>query len=214
MQSLQLPQEGPLRILALGAHPDDIEIGAGATIHLLAAARTVEFTAVVLTSNSVRAAETKSALQALLPEGTVEVQVHEMPDGRLPGEFDQVKDVLAPLGRSPWDIVFAPHSEDAHQDHALLGRLAPTALRDHLILHYEIPKWDGDLGRLVPNLYVPISPAVLDVKWDVLDTHHVSQRGHDWWSKDVFAGLARLRGMECRSDFAEAFRVNKFVVSV
>ncbi len=93
-----------------------------------------------------------------------------------------------------------------------MGALAPTAFRDHLILHYEIPKWDGDLGSLNPNFYTPLTEERMRHKWDLLDEHYVSQRSHDWWDREVISGLARMRGMECRSRYAEAFRVDKAVM--
>jgi LmbE family N-acetylglucosaminyl deacetylase len=168
--------------------------------------------AFVVTSTPQRAAECRAALTALAGPAVLSIEHGELPDGRLPAHFDAVKAHLAGLADRPWDLVLAPHAEDAHQDHALLGRLAPTAFRDHVILHYEVPKWDGDLGSLRPNLYVPLSAEQVQRKWDILNEHYVSQRAHDWWDREIFAGLARLRGMECRSRYAEAFRVDKMVL--
>ena len=214
MEALSLPSPGPLRVLALGAHCDDIEIGAGGTLARLATERPdTRFSAVVLTSTPERAAETRACLAALVAPAVVEVTVHELPDTRLPSHYDQVKDVLAALSREPWDLVLTHHAADAHQDHRLLGTYVPTAFRDHLVARFEIPKWDGDLGASRPNLYVPLSPAQMRGKWEALDTHHRSQRGKDWWSYETFSALARLRGMECRAPYAEAFRVDKVVLS-
>ena len=205
----------PLRVLALGAHCDDIEIGAGGTLARLATERPgTEFTAVVLTSTPQRADESEACLTALIAGAPLDVRVHDLPDTRLPSHYDQVKDLLAELSREPWDMVLTHHGSDAHQDHRLLGTYAPTAFRDHLVLQFEIPKWDGDLGASRPNLYVPLSPTQMRAKWEVLDTHYPSQRGKDWWSYETFAALARLRGMECRAPYAEAFRVDKAVLSL
>lgn len=213
MIGLLLPPREPLRVLAIGAHCDDVEIGAGGTVlELRRQAPALELTVFVACTTPARAAECQAALTALAGSASPSIEMAELPDSRLPAHFDSVKDRLADLARRPWDLVLTPHAEDAHQDHALLGRLAPTAFRDHLILHYEVPKWDGDLGSLRPNLYVPLSAEQVQRKWDILDEHYVSQRSHDWWDREIIAGLARLRGMECRSRYAEAFRVDKLVL--
>lgn len=212
MIDLLLPGKEPLRVLALGAHCDDIEIGAGGLIlELHARPSGMQFHAFVATASADRAAECRSSLTAFAGADS-SLDTTTLPDGRLPAHYDAVKDRLAALAARPWDLVLAPHSQDAHQDHAMLGALAPTAFRDHLILHYEVPKWDGDLGLLQPTLYVPLTAEHVQRKWDLLDEHYVSQRPHDWWDAEVFAGLARLRGIECRSRYAEAFRVDKMTL--
>ncbi len=212
MIGLHLP-DGPLRVLAVGAHCDDIEIGAGGLLRRLVREHAaVSVGALVLTSTPERATETRSALTALLDPVLPQVTTCGLRDGRLPAQFDAVKDALADAAAAPWDLVLAPHPEDAHQDHALVGSLVPTALRDHLVLHYEIPKWDGDLGRLAPNLYVPLTAEDIETKWRLLDAHYPSQRGHDWWQRETFAALARLRGMECRAEYAESFRTTKAII--
>ena len=200
-------------VLAIGAHCDDIEIGAGGT--LAAWAREdphTEFAFVVLTSTPERAAESRACLAALVAPATATIEVHHLRDTRLPAQFDEVKDVLARLARQPWDVVLTHQRYDAHQDHRLLGELAPTAFRDHLVMQFEVPKWDGDLGTAHPNLYVPLTADDVARKWATLDEHYPSQRGKDWWDAETFAALARLRGMECRAPYAEAFRVEKMVL--
>lgn len=200
----------PLRVLAIGAHCDDIEIGAGGALAALCAARpATEVAAVILTSVPERAIEARNCLTEITTPGAITVTVHDLPDTRLPAHFDEVKDVLAELAQEPWDLVLTHHRYDAHQDHRLLGEFVPTAFRDHLIWHFEVPKWDGDLGASSPSVYVPLTRAQLDAKWEALDRHYVSQRGKDWWDRETFTALARLRGMECRSAYAEAFRVEK-----
>jgi LmbE family N-acetylglucosaminyl deacetylase len=117
-----------------------------------------------------------------------------------------VKDLLQDFASgSPAQVVLAPSPADAHQDHRLLGELVRTAFRDHLVLHYEIPKWDGDLGAGRPQTYWPMSAEQMRQKYALLEKHYPSQRGHDWFREDTFLALARLRGMECRSEYAEAF---------
>jgi LmbE family N-acetylglucosaminyl deacetylase len=102
--------------------------------------------------------------------------------------------------------------DDAHQDHRLLGAMAPTVWRDALVLHYEIPKWDGDLGR--SNCYVPISPELGQRKVSLLNKHYPSQQSRDWWDDETFFALMRIRGMERRSRYAEAFQTSKAVLSL
>lgn len=215
MLELLLPPHRSLRVLALGAHCDDIEIGAGGALMRLAQrAAGVQFGAFVATSTPQRATECRAALAALAGSAELRVQIAELRDTRLPTDFDAVKDHLGSLAAEPWDLVLTPHADDAHQDHALLGRLTPTAFRDHLVLRYEIPKWDGDLGSLRPNLYIPLTPEQMQRKWQVLDEHYASQRSRDWWDFETISSLARLRGVECRAQFAEAFRVDKLIVDV
>jgi LmbE family N-acetylglucosaminyl deacetylase len=109
------------------------------------------------------------------------------------------------------DLVIAPSTADAHQDHRTIGEIVPTVFRDHLCLGYEIPKWDGDLGR--PSVYHPLPEDVARRKVELLHKCYPSQRGRDWWDDEVFLGLARLRGMECRSRYAEAFTCTKLILS-
>ncbi len=213
MLDLLLPSTTPLRVLALGAHCDDIEIGAGGIILELTGRPTeVEFGVFVATSTPQRAEESRSALTDLVGSAKLTANIAQLRDTRHPADFDALKDYLGQLSVDAWDLVLTPHADDAHQDHAILGRLAPTAFRNHLILRYEIPKWDGDLGALRPNLYVPLSSEQMHRKWEVLNRHYVSQRARDWWDYETISSLARLRGVECRSAYAEAFRVDKMIL--
>ena len=140
--------DGPLRIVCLGAHPDDIEIGCGGTLLTLAAARPVQASVVVPTGTPERHAEARKATAAFLPGADVDVRLLDLPDGRLPAHWDTVKALLEDVAATTPapDLVFAPRRDDAHQDHRLVAELAPTVWRDALVLRYEIPKWDGDLG--------------------------------------------------------------------
>jgi LmbE family N-acetylglucosaminyl deacetylase len=165
-----------------------------------------------LTGDSVRAAEAVASTEAFLPSAATEL--HQFPDGRLPAHWNAVKDILHSFSRRvplP-DVVLAPRTDDAHQDHRLLGRLAPTIWRNSAIWHYEVPKWDGDLRT--PNLYVPISDNHAVQKIDLLNKYYPSQSHHDWWDDELFFGLMRLRGMECRSRYAEGFYVTKSITAV
>lgn len=200
---------GRLDVICLGAHPDDIEIGCGGTLIALAEAG-LSLTNVVLTGSPDRAAEAVNGAAAVQPDATF-VQRH-LPDGRLPTAWAEVKEVLEEVATSTRaDIVLAPRPDDAHQDHRMLGNLASTVWRDHLLLHYEIPKWDGDL-RPVTH-YFPLSPEQARAKVGLLDAAFPSQRSREWWDAETFLGLMRLRGVECRSRYAEGFIAPKTVLA-
>ena len=206
------PSCQPLRVLCLGAHSDDIEIGCGGTLLELSARQdATTVAALVLTGDAERNAETSAAMSSLFPGSTVEV--FGFRDGRLPAQRDAVKDALELAARQhDPDIIFAPRTSDAHQDHRLIGELVTTVWRNAVVLHYEIPKWDADLTP--PNHYVPVGAAHAVRKVELLDEYFVSQRGRDWWSRELFLGLLRLRGMECRHPYAEGFTVGKAVLDL
>ena len=207
---LEPPADRPLSLLAIGAHPDDIEIGAGGLL-LQLAARPLQARYVLLTGTAERQAEARAAATAFLPSADLTVELSQLPEGRLPGAWAQVKEILEQVARScSPDIILAPSIGDAHQDHRTIAETVPTVFRDHVCLSYEIPKWDGDLGR--PSLYVPLSPETARRKVELLHKCYPSQHGRDWWDDEVFLGLARLRGMECRARYAEAFGCAKWVI--
>jgi LmbE family N-acetylglucosaminyl deacetylase len=203
-----------LSVLALGAHPDDIELGAGGTLLSLAKSQpAVRAHYVVLTGSSGRQAEARNAASAFLPGAELSISLSDLPDGRLPAAWDQVKDILEETAEScSPDLILGPSPGDSHQDHRTLAEIVPTVFRDHLYLAYEIPKWDGDLAR--PSMYVPLSADTLRRKVELLHKCFPSQRSRAWWDDEVFCGLARLRGMECRAPYAEAFTCTKSVISL
>ena len=205
--------DGPLSVLALGAHPDDIEIAAGGTLLTLAERHPgllVRY--VVLTGAPARQAEARAAARAFTPGADLTVDLHDLPDGRLPAVYGQVKEVLEDVARSVApDVILAPSAADAHQDHRTLGSLVTTAFRNQVLLSYEVPKWDGDLDR--PNVYFPISDDIARRKCELLDKCYPSQLSRDWWGEETFLALARLRGIECRSHYAEAFSCAKMLVT-
>ena len=211
MRKLSLPP-GPIQLVCLAAHPDDVEIAAGGTLLALAERGNVEGHWLTLTGSPERRAEAKSAASAFVPDS--QSSFHAFPDGRLPAHWNEVKNILHDFAATfpDADVLLAPRMDDAHQDHRLLGTMAPTVWRDALVLHYEIPKWDGDLGR--SNCYVPISPKVGQRKVSLLNEHYRSQHDRDWWDDETFLALMRIRGMECRSRYAEAFQATKAVLSV
>jgi LmbE family N-acetylglucosaminyl deacetylase len=204
-----LDLRGPRHLVALGAHPDDIEIACGGTLLRLAESvptLTAEF--VVATGTPERLAEAQRSLELFLPGCAVTLRSGGLPDGRLPAHWGAVKELLEDTARGrAADLVFTPNRRDAHQDHRTVAELATTVWRDHLVLGYEIPKWDGDLGQ--PWLYIPLSEEHMREKVDRLRKAFPSQASRDWFDDEVFYGLARLRGMECRARYAEAFVTTK-----
>ena len=210
---LAAPDGRPLSVLVLGAHPDDIEIAAGGTLLSLAGRHPgLRVRYVLMTGTRERQEEARAAARAFTPGADLTVETHDLPDGRLPAVYGQVKEVIEAVARSlrP-DIVLAPSVADAHQDHRTVGELVPTAFRDQLCLAYEIPKWDGDLTR--PNTYFPLTDEIAGRKVELLDKCYPSQHGRDWWGEETFLALARLRGIECRAHYAEAFTCTKLIIT-
>lgn len=200
-------------VVLIGAHCDDIEIGAGGLLLSLAARSAARVDALVLSSTPARAAETRASLEAFLPDTDLTVETLGLPDGRLPSVWNEVKEALEALrARTTPTLVVAPRADDAHQDHALVGSLVTTAFRDHLVLRYEILKWDADLTP--PTLYLPLPDDVAERKWDLLHEHYVSQRSRDWFDREAVLGLARLRGVECHARYAEAYTTTKAVLAL
>jgi len=213
MRALQLARPGErLSVLCLGAHSDDIEIGAGATIlGWIAAGIHLDIYWCVLGARENRAAEAEASAAAFTAgAANVRVELGQFKDGFFPYGGAEIKAWIEGLKAkvSP-DVVLTHRRDDAHQDHREVCKLTWNAFRDHLILEYEIPKWDGDLGR--PNFYVPLDKSLLDRKIAYLLQHFATQRSKDWFDAETFRGLARLRGMECRSPsgYAEAYVARK-----
>jgi len=209
------PADRPLRLLVVGAHPDDIEIGAGGTMLALSSDRGggqgLEVHYLVLTGTPDRQLEAKAAARSFLPGADLTVELRDLAEGRLPALWVEAKDVLEGVARSfKPDLILGPSPHDAHQDHRTIGQILPTVFRDSLSLAYEIPKWDGDLPQ--PSLYWPLSSDAAHRKTELLHKCFPSQHVRDWWDDDVFLGLARLRGMECRAPYAEAFSCTKAVI--
>jgi len=217
MLSLSLLGGGspPRRVLAIGCHADDLEIGCGGTLLTLTAGRPdVEVTWVVLGAEGERAAEARaSAEEFLAGAARSEVVVLGFRDAYMPYHGESVKEAFEDLKRVDPDLVLTHTRDDLHQDHRLACELTWNTFRDHLILEYEVPKWDGDLGR--PNVYVPLEEEVVDRKLDLVLRHFPTQTGKHWYDTDTFKGLMRLRGLECASTsrHAEAFYAPKVVLS-
>ncbi|MFC4058782.1 PIG-L deacetylase family protein [Planomonospora corallina] len=212
---LRLLPERCARILLLAAHCDDVPIGAGGTLlELCRAQPEARITALVLSGGgTAREDEERAALAAFCPKAELDVTVLDIPDGRLPAHWDRAKQALEEVRRrcDP-DVVFAPAPHDAHQDHRGLAELVPTAFRDHLVLGYEILKWESDLAQ--PNVFVPLPEDVLAEKTALLHEHYRSQHGRTWFDEETFRGLARVRGVQCQSRYAEAFHAAKLTIGV
>jgi LmbE family N-acetylglucosaminyl deacetylase len=217
MIRLDLPGAGrPLeRILCLGAHCDDIEIGCSATIlKLIAEQPETSVTWVVMGSTEVRAQEALESAHALLaPVRKKNIVIKAFRDGFFPYVGADLKACFEELKRevSP-DVIFTHYREDLHQDHRLVSELTWNTFRDHLILEYEIPKYDGDLGR--PNLFVPLDEDLCRRKIDNILGTFRSQADKRWFTEDLFRAILRLRGMESNSPsgYAEAFYCRKMVL--
>ncbi|MCK0118403.1 PIG-L family deacetylase [Isoptericola sp. S6320L] len=206
------PGSGPLHVVGLAAHPDDLEIACGGTLIRLSGRPGATASFLTMTGTQDREAEARRAASEVWPGA--DARFARLPDGRLPQHWGAVKDALhafADACPAP-DLVLAPRSDDAHQDHRLIGELVTTVWRDAVVLHYEIPKWDGDLGRT--SAYVPLDEETVQRKLEILDACYPSQVHHDWWDHATFEGLMRMRGVECRSRFAEAFALHKAVLGL
>jgi len=216
MKALQLADPGErLSILCLGAHSDDIEIGAGAMLlSLMARGVRLDVHWCVLSAVGEREREARNSATDFLSEAaSAKVEVMSFRDGFFPEQGESIKSWFETLKTCVQpDLILTHRRDDAHQDHRTVWRLTWNTFRDHFILEYEIPKWDGDLGQ--PNVYLPISASVLQRKIDLLDAHFGSQRSKQWFDAETFRGLARLRGMECRAPerYAEAFVSRKLSI--
>jgi len=215
MTPLHLAKSGDrLKVLCLGAHCDDIEIGAGATLlSLMERGVALEVDWCVLSGGTARETEARRSALDFLAGAAVQIEQQSFPDGFFPQHGAAIKEWFEALKpRCDPDVILTHRRDDAHQDHRQVCELTWNTFRDHLILEYEIPKWDGDLGR--PNAYVAVPETALLRKINLLMAHFASQRSKHWFDEETFRGLARLRGMECRSPsrYAEAFVARKLLL--
>lgn len=199
----------------LGAHCDDIAIGAGATVAMLCRAHPgLRVTALVLTGGGTpREHEERAALQELCPGAELDVVVAGLPDNRLPAHWDRAKDLvvaLRDLGEP--DLVLAPQVGDAHQDHRLVAELATQLFRRQPVWGYEIAKYESDLP--VCNTFVPVPEELVHAKVDLITRCYPSQAQHPWFDEAAFTALLRLRGIQCNQGHAEAFVVPKTLVQI
>jgi LmbE family N-acetylglucosaminyl deacetylase len=208
----KLPLTGLSRVLCIGAHSDDIEIGCGGTVlHLLEANPAIEFYWLILCANPERAKEAmRSGRDFLRKVEKKTVVVKSFRDGFLPYAGAAVKECFEDLkGAFDPDLIFTHFRHDLHQDHRTVCELTWNTFRSHLILEFEIPKYDGDLCS--PNLFVPLTEGICRRKVKALMRHFCTQRNKHWFTEDLFLGLLRLRGIEAASStrYAEAFHCRK-----
>jgi len=216
MLRLNLPPKStdPFVVLCLGAHSDDIEIGCGGTLlHLKQTVPGLKFHWVVFNASGARSHEATKAAELFAADCDKKVVLKTYRDGFLPYHGAEVKDFFEEMkGQVSPDLIFTHWQDDAHQDHRLVSELTWNTFRNHLILEYEVPKYDGDMGR--PNVFVPLESPLPDLKVDYLLEAFESQRAKPWFDRELFKGLMRIRGMESNSPsgYAEAFHSRKLVV--
>jgi len=212
VQTLSLSTSSPT-ILCLGAHSDDIEIGCGASLlHLLGAMPQASVHWVVFSAEGEREDEARQGSKLFAGEQLTSVELHSFRDGFFPDSFGEIKERFRDIQRAvDPDLVFTSWRRDAHQDHRLISELTSQTFRNHLILEYEISKYDGDLGA--PNVYVSLDVEEADRKVEHLMSAFASQHDKYWFSGETFRALMRVRGVECRasSGYAEAFYGHKLV---
>jgi LmbE family N-acetylglucosaminyl deacetylase len=217
MLALALPP-GPLKILCLGAHPDDIEIGCGATMLRLLTKHpgSTCWWTVLSGGGTEREREAQDGAARFLGDaGERRINVQRLRDGHFPVGLTAIKDALEEMQRAfTPDLVFTHHRDDRHQDHRTVSDVTWQTFRDHLVLEYEIPKWDGDLG--VPNGYVAIPETLRRQKVQHLLAAFPTQRTKRWFSEETFLALLRLRGVECGAPegYAEAFYSRKLSLAL
>jgi LmbE family N-acetylglucosaminyl deacetylase len=205
--------DGTLKVLCLGAHSDDIEIGCGGTIlRLIQQYPECTFHWVVFSAIGVRKAEAQQAAESFVGSRLKNLTLKEFPDGFMPFVGSDVKAIFEELKAASPDLILTHNRRDAHQDHRLLSELTWNTFRNHLILEYEIPKYDGDLGQ--PSVFVPLEAEICQKKIGYLMEAFQSQRSKRWFEESTFQSLLRLRGMECNSSsgYAEAFYCRKLVL--
>jgi LmbE family N-acetylglucosaminyl deacetylase len=206
-------REGIREVLCLGAHSDDIEIGCGGTIlELVSANPGLRLTWVVFSADRKREAEARAAARRFLAgAGSSRIIVRKQRDGFFPAQTTEIKEFFEELKRtSAPDVIFTHYRHDRHQDHRTISDLTWNTFRNHLVLEYEIPKYDGDLGT--PNAFLAVSRRAARRKVKAICSIFESQAGQHWFTPDLFFGLMRIRGIECCADYAEAFHARKAII--
>ncbi len=214
MHKLPLSLGPAPRILCLGAHSDDIEIGCGGTmLRLLHEHPQACVQWVVFAGEGTRSSEALASAGSFLRGAKdKKIVIKDFRDGFLPYSGGEVKDFFETLKPFAPELIFTHYRHDLHQDHRLLCELTWNTFRDHLVLEYEVPKFDGDLGQ--PNLFVELDESICRRKSEHLLQHFQTQRDRHWFSDETFRALLRIRGVECRSEtsYAEAFYCRKLVL--
>ncbi|MBW6504132.1 PIG-L family deacetylase [bacterium] len=215
MLGINLNNSRGLKILCLGAHSDDIEIGCGGTIlSMLKKYKNTHVHWVVFSSEPPRDKEARSSANLFLTgAGSRKIQTENFRNGYFPYIGAEIKDYFETVKKriSP-DIIFTHARSDLHQDHRIVSELTWNTFRNNLIFEYEIPKFDGDIGS--PNVFVPLENAICQKKVGNLLNCFKSQNGKHWFTKEMFLSMLRIRGMECASstNYAEAFYCRKIVL--
>lgn len=203
------------RLLCLGAHSDDIEIGCGGTVlKLTTESRGWEIMWVVFSAEGARIREARSSAKAFLSKAArSEVVIRDFRGSFFPYQGEQIKEYFETLKSYRPDVVMTHQGDDRHQDHRVISELTWNTFRNHLILEYEVPKYDGDLGR--PSVFVPVEKQIAQRKVRYLCKYFQTQGNKHWFDESTFLGLMRLRGIECASasGYAEAFYSRKLVLS-
>ncbi|HZY74249.1 MAG TPA: PIG-L deacetylase family protein [Edaphobacter sp.] len=212
--NLDISQRDPLNILCLGAHSDDIEIGCGGTIlRLIEQYPECRLHWVVFSANGIRRAEAQRGADLFAGARLKTLHLKSFQDGFMPFSGAEIKSFFEELKQavSP-DLILTHQRRDAHQDHRLLAELTWNTFRNHFILEYEIPKYDGDMGQ--PSVYVPVDREICARKIDYLMDAFQSQRSKAWFQESTFEAVMRLRGMEANapSGYAEAFYCRKLLL--
>lgn len=209
-----LPDTGkPLRLLAIGAHSDDIEIGAGATVLRLLAERPVHVTWVVFAAHGPRAKEARDSAAAFTAKAaSTDIRLHEFKDAFFPSLVGEIKPVFEGLKATNPDLILTHCLHDRHQDHKVLCELTWNTFRDHAVLEYEVAKYDGDLGS--PNFFISVTREQAVEKTRLLRKHFLTQGVKHWFDEELFLGLMRIRGAESHSPggYAEGFYARKVVL--
>ena len=201
-------------LLCLGAHSDDLEIGCGGTVRKLVHANPgLGVHWIIFSASGVREEEARASAGEILAEARGTVVIKNFRNGFFPSVVAELKEFFETLKRlPPPDLILTHCRHDLHQDHRTIAELTWNTFRDHAVLEYEIPKFDGDLGA--PNVFMTLSAEELDAKVKLLHAHFKSQHNKQWFTRSTFEGLCRIRGIECNSPsgFAEAFYGRKLVI--
>jgi LmbE family N-acetylglucosaminyl deacetylase len=208
-----LEKPSKLRVLCLGSHPDDIEIGCGGTVLRLVERGDVQFYWSVLSGNAKRGKEAWEGANAFLEKVKLkEIDIQQFRESYFPFVGGHIKDYFEKLKEkfSP-DLVLTHYRNDAHQDHRLVSDLTWNTFRDHFILEYEVPKYDGDLGT--PNFYVHLNESLVQMKISLISSIFKTQKEKHWFTEETFGSILRIRGVESNSPskYAEAFHCRKIV---
>lgn len=206
------PFDNVRRILCLGAHSDDIEIGCGGTLLKLARERPdIHVTWIVFSGQGPRAREARASARTFLKDfDQSRVVLKQFKISFFPYQAERIKSFFEQLKKVEPDLVFTHYRDDRHQDHRVLSDLAWNTWRNHLILEYEIPKYDGDLG--CPNMFVPLSKQMAEEKVGHISRFFQTQSNKHWFEEQTFLSLMRLRGMECAAQYAESFYSRKVIL--